>query len=155
MYLLRSKWPAAKARRGSDTDVYRNRGATRAPGHFHRNPMGRGNFGVFVRHLAPARLCRPFGTLFSKGYSAPLPRCVVLRCLLGQYRNGYCRFARALKNAKIPFGKCIAIYQSAHEPLPEITPVNYTGTNQEGCCPMRSPTQHPGKNTPFLALNMH
>ena len=84
MHLLRSKWPAAKAQRGSDIVAYRNRGATLAPGHFHRNPSGRGNFGVFLRYS------------------------------LGQYRNGYFRFARALKNTKIPSGKCIDIYQSAH-----------------------------------------
>ena len=54
------------------------------PGHFHRNPLGRVTFGVF------------------------------LRCLLGQYRNGYCRFARALKNTKIHSGKWIAIYHPAH-----------------------------------------
>jgi hypothetical protein len=56
-------------------------------GHFHRNPTGRATFDVFERHLAPARQCRPFGIL-SKGFSAPLPRGLVLRCSLGQYRNG-------------------------------------------------------------------
>ena len=42
---LRSKWDAGKARRGSISESIRDRGATQAPAHFHRNPPGRASFG--------------------------------------------------------------------------------------------------------------
>ena len=46
---LRSKWAAGKARRGSISEWIRDRGATRPPAHFQRNPLGRGRLAVFLR----------------------------------------------------------------------------------------------------------
>src|SRR4029077_10767217 len=41
---LSSKWPAAKARRGSMSFTTCDRVATQAPGHFQLNPAGRNSF---------------------------------------------------------------------------------------------------------------
>src|SRR5215831_10489868 len=49
MTSLRSKWAAGKARGGRISKLIRNRGATRPPAHFHRNPLGRGQLAVFPR----------------------------------------------------------------------------------------------------------
>src|ERR1700746_544800 len=57
---LRSKWDVGKARRGSISESIRDRGATQAPAHFHRNPPGRASFGRL--------LCRSSGEDHS-GYS--------------------------------------------------------------------------------------
>ena len=46
---MRSKWAAGKARGGRISKLIRNRGATRPPAHFHRNPLGRGQLAVFPR----------------------------------------------------------------------------------------------------------
>ena len=46
---LSSKWPAAKARRGSMSFATRDRDATQAPGHFQLNPPGRSSLVEFRR----------------------------------------------------------------------------------------------------------
>jgi hypothetical protein len=76
---LNSKWPAAKARRGSMSFPTCDRDATQAPGHFQLNPPGGSSLCQFPR--------RSFG----------------------QYHNGYRRFARFLKFAQTPRGDWQAI----------------------------------------------
>jgi len=75
LYLLRSKWPAGKARGASISEWICERRATPAEGHFQRNPPGREAFADFPRGS------------------------------LGQDPCGYYRFARALKIGKILSGK--------------------------------------------------
>jgi hypothetical protein len=82
---LSSKWPAAKARRGSMFFATCDREATLALGHFQLNPPGRGSLGEFPRRS------------------------------LGQYRSGYRHFARSLKFAQTPRGDCKAIPLTQHQ----------------------------------------
>ncbi|PYI49675.1 MAG: hypothetical protein DMF10_00850 [Verrucomicrobia bacterium] len=81
---LSSKWPAAKARRGSMSFATCDRDATQAPGRFQLNPAGRSSLSEFRRRS------------------------------LGQYRNGYRRFARFLKFAQTPCGDWQAIPVTQH-----------------------------------------
>ena len=67
------------------SESIRNRRATQPPAHFHRNPLGRGRFAVFP----PPQRIDPYG----------------LR---------YGRFARALKNNQLTYGKRHVISATGH-----------------------------------------
>ena len=62
-----------------------DRDVTQAPGHFQLNPAGRSSLGEFSEKIS-----------------------------LGQYRNGYRRFARFLKSVQTPCGDWQAIPVTEH-----------------------------------------
>jgi hypothetical protein len=68
------------------SESIRDRRATQPPAHFHRNPLGRGQLVVFPR------------------------------CSLDPYGLRYGRFARALKNSQLTYGKRHVISATGHQP---------------------------------------